>query len=129
MNERRAGPTIRWPQLGFGAGLRAEHYDDVLSGPPEVEWFEASSENYMETGGRPLAVLESVRRDYPVALHGVSLSIGGANGVNKCKGTGDCGGKGHSCAGETSCKGQGYLRLDKEICLKIEGGRLTPEKK
>ena len=79
MNERRAGPTIRWPQLGFGAGLRAEHYDDVLSGPPEVEWFEASSENYMETGGRPLAVLESVRRDYPVALHGVSLSIGGAD--------------------------------------------------
>ncbi len=50
-------------------------------------------------------------------------------GVNKCKGTGDCGGKGHSCAGENSCKGQGYLNLDKETCLKIEGGRLTPEKK
>ncbi len=79
MNERRAGPAIRWPQLGFGAGLRAEHYEDVLSGSPEVEWFEAISEDYMETGGRPLAVLESVRRDYPVALHGVSLSIGGAD--------------------------------------------------
>ncbi len=50
-------------------------------------------------------------------------------GVNKCKGTGDCGGKGHSCAGENSCKGEGYLNLDKETCLKIEGGRLTPEKK
>jgi uncharacterized membrane protein len=49
-------------------------------------------------------------------------------GVNKCKGTGDCGGKGHSCAGENSCKGQGYLNLDKETCLKIEGGRLTSEK-
>ena len=48
-------------------------------------------------------------------------------GVNKCKGTGTCGGKGHSCAGENSCKGQGYLNLDKETCLKIEGGRLTPE--
>ncbi len=50
-------------------------------------------------------------------------------GVNKCKGTGDCGGKGHSCAGENSCKGQGYLDIDEETCLKIEGGRLTPEKK
>ncbi len=49
-------------------------------------------------------------------------------GVNKCKGTGDCGGKGHSCAGENACKGQGYLKIDKETCLKIEGGRLTPEK-
>ncbi len=50
-------------------------------------------------------------------------------GVNKCKGTGTCGGKGHSCAGENSCKGQGYLNIDKETCLKIEGGRLTLEKK
>ena len=49
-------------------------------------------------------------------------------GVNKCKGTGDCGGKGHSCAGENSCKGKGFLEIDKETCLKIEGGRLTPEK-
>ncbi len=49
-------------------------------------------------------------------------------GVNKCKGTGACGGKGHSCAGENSCKGKGYLDIDKETCLKIEGGRLTPEK-
>ncbi len=79
LDERRPRPAVQWPRLGFGAGLRAEHYEDVLSGPPEVEWFEAISENYMETGGRPLAVLESVRRDYPVALHGVSLSIGGAD--------------------------------------------------
>ena len=49
-------------------------------------------------------------------------------GVNKCKGTGDCGGKGHSCAGENACKGQGYLEIDEETCLKIEGGRLTSEK-
>ena len=48
-------------------------------------------------------------------------------GVNKCKGAGDCGGKGHSCAGQNACKGQGYLDLDKEDCLRIEGGRLTPE--
>ena len=46
-------------------------------------------------------------------------------GVNKCKGVGDCGGKGHSCAGQNSCKGQGYLDMSKDLCLKIEGGRLT----
>lgn len=45
-------------------------------------------------------------------------------GVNKCKGTGSCGGKGHSCAGENACKGQGFLKIDEETCLKIEGGRL-----
>ena len=48
-------------------------------------------------------------------------------GINKCKGTGACGGKGHSCAGSNACKGQGYLELEKDTCLKIEGGRLTPE--
>ena len=48
-------------------------------------------------------------------------------GVNKCKGTGECGGKGHSCAGENACKGQGWLTIDKDTCLKIQGGRLTPE--
>ena len=48
-------------------------------------------------------------------------------GINKCKGTGECGGKGHSCAGHNECKGQGWLKIDKEKCLKIQGGRLTPE--
>ena len=48
-------------------------------------------------------------------------------GINKCQGTGDCGGKGHSCAGQNACKGQGYLELDKDDCLRIEGGRLSEE--
>jgi uncharacterized membrane protein len=48
-------------------------------------------------------------------------------GVNKCKGTGACGGKGASCAGTNACKGQGFLQIDKDTCMKIEGGRLTPE--
>ena len=48
-------------------------------------------------------------------------------GINKCKGVGACGGAGHSCAGMNACKGQGYLELDKEVCLKIEGGRLTAD--
>ena len=46
-------------------------------------------------------------------------------GINKCKGTGDCGGKAHSCHGENACKGQGYIDLNKEDCLRINGGRLT----
>jgi uncharacterized protein (UPF0276 family) len=75
----RAGAAADWPRLGFGAGLRAEHYDDVLAGTTGVEWFEAISENYMDTNGRPLALLEAVRRDHPVALHGVALSIGSAD--------------------------------------------------
>ena len=46
-------------------------------------------------------------------------------GINKCKGTGDCGGKGHSCHGLNDCKGQAFISLSKENCLRIEGGRLT----
>ena len=46
-------------------------------------------------------------------------------GINKCKGIGACGGAGHSCAGVNACKGQGYIDLEPDTCLKIEGGRLT----
>jgi uncharacterized protein (UPF0276 family) len=67
------------PTLGFGAGLRAEHYAEIETGGAlGVEWFEAITENYMGTGGRPLAVLERVRATCPIALHGVGLSIGSA---------------------------------------------------
>ena len=51
-------------------------------------------------------------------------------GVNKCKGVGDCGGKGNSCKGTNACKGQGFLEIEKDTCLKLEGGSLTaPAKK
>ena len=45
-------------------------------------------------------------------------------GINKCKGMGECGGKGHSCSGKNECAGQGYVELSKEKCMKIQGGRL-----
>jgi len=48
-------------------------------------------------------------------------------GVNKCKGTGDCGGKAHSCAGQNACKGQAWISMDEDDCLRLEGGRLTAE--
>ncbi len=79
----RVPTTGRWPELGFGVGLRAEHYQVVLEEKPAVDWFEAISENYMDTRGRPLWVLEQVRQDYAVALHGVALSIGSADPLNR----------------------------------------------
>lgn len=68
-----------FPSLGLGLGLRPPHYREVLGGRASVSWFEVISENFMGDGGRPLAVLEKVRRDFPVALHGVSLSLGSAD--------------------------------------------------
>jgi uncharacterized protein (UPF0276 family) len=65
-----------FPDLGQGLGLRREHYQHVVSQRPRVGWFEVISENFMVPGGNPRRVLEAVRRDYPVVLHGVSLSIG-----------------------------------------------------
>jgi uncharacterized protein (UPF0276 family) len=61
--------------LGRGLGLRREHYRHVVERKPTVDWFEVISENFMAPGGNPRRVLEAVRRDYPVVLHGVSLSI------------------------------------------------------
>lgn len=71
------------PQLPMiGVGLRPTHYP-YLNERPEtsVRWFEAISENYMDSEGRPLEMLELIRQDYPVALHGVSLSIVSSEGV------------------------------------------------
>ncbi len=64
------------PELGFGLGLRTDHYEAILEESPRVDWFEALSENYMVGGGKPLRWLERIRERYPVVLHGVSLSIG-----------------------------------------------------
>ena len=64
------------PFLGFGLGLRTEHYNQILESKPKVDWFEALSENYMIPGGKPLDYLTKIRAEYPVVMHGVSLSIG-----------------------------------------------------
>ena len=62
--------------LGFGLGLRTDHYEDILASRPNVDWFEALSENYLVPGGKPLHYLDRVRAEFPMVLHGVSLSIG-----------------------------------------------------
>ena len=63
------------PFLGFGLGLRHQHYDEILNGHPPIDWFEVISENYMLPGGQPLRTLDRICERYPVVMHGVSMSI------------------------------------------------------
>ena len=67
----------------FGLGLRTEHYNDFLEKPQPVEWLEVISENFMVDGGKPLAVLDRIRANYPMTMHGVSMSIGSIDGLDK----------------------------------------------
>jgi len=69
--------------FGFGLGLRPDHYSAILAETPRVDWFEAITENYLVAGGRPLDHLERIRATHPVALHGVSLSIGGSDPLDR----------------------------------------------
>ena len=69
--------------LGHGIGLRTRHFTRFLDTRPPVDWVEVVTENFMAGGGRPLAVLEKVRRDMPVVLHGVSLSIGSVDPLSE----------------------------------------------
>jgi hypothetical protein len=74
--------SIKRPDLGHGIGLRPRHFTQVLEQPPDVDWLEATSENFMARGGRPVAVLEKVRRELPVVLHGVSLAVGSVDDLD-----------------------------------------------
>jgi uncharacterized protein len=70
--------------LGHGIGLRAQHYARWLSGErPAVDWVEVISENHFAPGGRANAVLEKVRRELPVVLHGVSLAVGSVDPIDE----------------------------------------------
>ncbi len=66
-----------------GVGLKAEHYEAVLAERPDLGFFEVHAENYMGAGGPPHHYLEAIRRDWPVSLHGVGLSIGGAGPLDE----------------------------------------------
>lgn len=68
--------------LGFGVGLRRPHYVEILESRPPMDWFEVISENFMVAGGRPLEVLDAVRANYPLVMHGVSLSVGSTDPLN-----------------------------------------------
>lgn len=69
--------------LGFGLGLRTDHYQDVLTQLPDVDWFEICSENFMVAGGKPRYYLDAIKAHYPIVMHGVSLSIGSTDPLNK----------------------------------------------
>jgi hypothetical protein len=71
------------PWLGFGLGLRPTHYETILNDQPAVDWFEIISENYLVPGGRPLHYLDRIRERYPMVMHGVSLSIGAHDPLNR----------------------------------------------
>jgi len=71
------------PFLGHGIGLRTKHFPELLEQGRRADWFEVITENFLHVGGRPRAVLEAVRADRPVVLHGVSLSIGSVDPLNE----------------------------------------------
>ena len=71
------------PSPGFGLGLRTQHYADFLGTRQRVDWLELLSDNYMVPGGKPLVMLDRIRANYPVVMHGVALSIGAADGVDE----------------------------------------------
>ena len=73
------GDRFGLPDLGVGVGLRTVHFGHILSKVPEVDFYEALTENFLDTGGRPLHVLDRIAERTPVVLHGVSMSIGGTD--------------------------------------------------
>lgn len=70
------------PNLGLGVGLRSPHFGYILENKPPVDWFEIISENFMDCRGYPRAVLEKIRENYPLVMHGVSMSIGSTDPLN-----------------------------------------------
>lgn len=70
-----ANTNARPAPLGFGLGLRPQHYSEILEGDPAVDWFEIISENYLVPGGNPLRMLDRVAERFPLVMHGVSMSI------------------------------------------------------
>lgn len=73
--------TKKPPCLGFGLGLRKDHYLTILEQKPAIDWFEIITENYLVDGGKPLYYLDQIRANYPMVMHGVSLSIGSADAL------------------------------------------------
>lgn len=71
-----------FPHLGYGVGLRTQHYRDFLHQPPSIDWLEVHTENYFGAGV-DLNVLQTLRADYPISLHGVGLGLGSAQGYSE----------------------------------------------
>jgi hypothetical protein len=76
-------PRFPFANLGLGVGLRTVHFAHILEQKPVVDWFEIISENFMDTGGRPMFVLDQVAERYPIVMHGVSMSIGSTDPLDR----------------------------------------------
>ena len=74
--------TNAFPNLGFGLGLRPTHYPYIFEQQPQVDWFEIISENFMDTDGKPKRNLARIKEQYPIVMHGVSMSIGSVDALN-----------------------------------------------
>lgn len=74
--------TIATRHIGFGLGLRSPHYADFLAAKQPLDWLEIITDNFLVQGGKPLVMLDRIRRDYPMAMHGVAMSIGAPGGVD-----------------------------------------------
>jgi uncharacterized protein (UPF0276 family) len=68
---------------GFGLGLRPSHYEAILGEPHPIDWLEVITENYLVPGGKPLDYLERIRSRFPLVMHGVSLSIGSTDPIDR----------------------------------------------
>jgi uncharacterized protein (UPF0276 family) len=71
------------PNLGLGVGLRTAHFGHILNRKPAVDWFEIVTENFLDTGGRPAWVLDQVAHRYPIVMHGVSMSVGSPDPIDR----------------------------------------------
>src|SRR5688572_19999938 len=78
---------MSFKNLGYGLGLRSDHFDHVLHETTQLNWFEVITENYLgydlNQKHKAISELERVRRDYQIALHGVSMSLGSTDPLNK----------------------------------------------
>ena len=81
VNDKASGPAAV-VGIGVGIGLRQPHYQALLQGRPRLGFVEVHTENFFADGGAPLALLQAVRRHYPVSLHGVGLALGSAAGLD-----------------------------------------------
>lgn len=83
MARKEISPTAKLPSVAAGAGLKAEHALDIFAYPRAVDFLEVHAENYMGAGGAPHRLLTDIRRDFPLSVHGVGLSIGGAGPLDR----------------------------------------------